>query len=238
MSPGDTIGPDRDLRSRGSCKPKPKAAPLLGARTSFLASVKQRAWTQGLAAGSGSEHPPRGGHQQARCLHPTLSRLCKWPCPGSKQSFFSGWVIFQHNRVTGAADSVRGTERNGMKGPCVPEIFPGKTLWLIPARGRGARENPAEGPAAAWRRVPNLSGRRNPRGPHARHSLVPPRALALLRGSSIRLPQQLPEGRGGGVGSGRESSNLQKSGAALVSRGGSPRLAPLEGTMHVGPFII
>ena len=40
------------------------------------------------------------------------------------------------------------------------------------------------------------------------------------------------------MGSGCESSNLQKSGAAPMSRGGSPRSAPPEGTMHVGPFII
>lgn len=40
------------------------------------------------------------------------------------------------------------------------------------------------------------------------------------------------------MGSVRESSNLQNSGAAPVSRGSSPRLAPLEGTMHVGPFIV
>ena len=40
------------------------------------------------------------------------------------------------------------------------------------------------------------------------------------------------------MGSRRESSNLHTSGAAPVSRGGSPRLVPLEGTMHVGPFIV
>lgn len=40
------------------------------------------------------------------------------------------------------------------------------------------------------------------------------------------------------MGSVRESSNLHNSGAAPVSQGGSPRLAPLEGTMHLGPFIV
>ena len=40
------------------------------------------------------------------------------------------------------------------------------------------------------------------------------------------------------MGSGRESSNLHNSGAAPVSQGGSPRLVPLEGTMHMGPFIV
>lgn len=40
------------------------------------------------------------------------------------------------------------------------------------------------------------------------------------------------------MGNGRESSDLHNSGAAPVSRGGSPRLVPLEGTMHMGPFIV
>lgn len=176
----------------------------------------------------GQSTPPRGSHQQAGCLHPSPD-FANVLAQEASTAFLTGGSFFNLTAFTGAADSVRGTKRKGMKGPCVPEIVPEKTLWLIPGRGLGARETPA-GDC-----VPNLSGHRKPPGDKP---WCPSWAFSSLQGLLHHLSQQLPEGRGGGVGSVRESSNLQNSGAAPVSRGSSPRLAPLEGTMHVGPFIV
>ena len=200
MSPGDTIGPGRDLRRRGSGKPRLKAAPLLGAWTSVFTSVKQRAWTQGLG---GWLRAPRLGvatsrHAASIPPSPNFANGLAWE---AGRAFLVGGSFFNITASQELPIQSRYREKWNERALCAPEIVPGKTLWLIPARGRGARENPAEGRAAAWRCVPNLPGRRNPLGPDAQQSLVPPppgfgSPQGLLHPPASAAPRE--QGRGSG----------------------------------------